>query len=272
MRIIVERPQDPTDLVLQGAVIGDRPLGDEAPSRYPWFVMQGEIKTAAMREIPVPRAMIGQHDWYGIKPRTIGPKVFSGGESVMLDIGAKPVDPFVDPTQRFLNSAFQVDQTGFVLTLYDAKTIGAPEAFAQFMVPEPETMGNPVVTIPRGAVYRSGLAKRTTVPVLPDSFGAHTLVETFVETTNTWTVSGISRSNDGSILAGARVVLLWVDKIGVNPDVFGNPVVAETVSDAVGAYSFQVSRFGSYQVYAYKAGAPDVMGITQNDVQAVENG
>ena len=270
MQVIVERPQDPTDLVLQGAVIGDRPLGGEPPSRYPWFVLQGEITTAAMAEIPVPRAMIGQHDWYGIKPRTIGPKVFCGGECVMLDVGAKPADPFVDPTQRFLNSAFQVDQNGIMLTLYDAKTIGAPEAFAQFMVPEPETMGNPVVQIPRCAVYRSGLAKRTTVPLLPDSFGGHTLVDSFVETTSRFRVAGIARDRYGAVLAGCRVVVLDSAKIARSDDQYANPHVDEAVSDGSGAYSIQVRGPGPYQVIAYKAGAPDVAGITRNDVMAVE--
>ena len=267
MQIIVERLQDPTDLVLQGAVIGDRPLGLEPQSRWPWFVLQGEIKTAAMQEIPVPRGMIGQHDWYGIKPRTTGPKVMSGGELVMFDIGAGPVDPFVDPTQRFLNSAFQVDKAGFMLTLYDAKTIGAPEAFAQFMVPEPETMGNPVVNIPRGAVYRSGLAKRITMSVLPDSFGGHTVIDSFVEATTRWYVAGVTRDSTGAALPGCRVVALQVNKIVANQDILANPVVAETVSDGVGAYSIQVSRQGQYQVIAYLAGTTDVAGITRNDVR-----
>jgi hypothetical protein len=270
MQIIVEVPQDPTDLVLQGAVIGDTSLGAESQSRLPWFVLQGELGVDKMPGFPVPRAMIGQHDWYGIKPRTTGPKVMSGGECVMLDIGAKPVDPFVDPIQRWLNSVFQVDKAGFMMSLYDAKTIGAPEAFAQFMVPEPETMGNPMVNIPRGAVYRSGLAKRTTMPVLPDSFGRLTALDSFVESSGRWRVAGVTRDGAGAALGSCRVVLMESGMIVLDPARQNNPIVGDATSDGSGNYSIAVGKPVPHQAIAYLAGSPDVAGVTVNTVIPTE--
>lgn len=266
MIIIVEVPQDPTDIVLQGAVIGDVPLGGEPQSRTPWFIMQGEIRTSAIAEIPVPRDMIGQHDWYGILPRTIGPKVMSGGEVVMLDIGKKPVNVFVGPTKKWENSVFAVDQSGFGLTLYDAKTIGAPEPLAQYMVPEPETMGNPVITIPRGAIYRSGLIKRTTVPILPDSFGRHTVVDDFTETTRRWFITGVTKDSVGAPLGNCRVVAMRTDRIGINTDQFSNPILADAISDGNGNFSIQVNTNIPFQLMGYKVGSPDVAGVTVNTV------
>ena len=270
MQIIVEVPQDPTDYVLQGAVIGDRVLGGEANSRLPWFVMQGEIKTAAMPKIPIPSAMIGQHDWYGIKPRTVGPKVMSGGEVIMLDIGQKPVDVFVDPTQRWQASVFQIDKAGFMMTLYDPKTIGAPEVFAQFMVPEPETMGNPIITIPRGAVYRSGLAKQITMPVLDDSFGRHTSLDSFIETTRKWFVIGVTKDSVDAALGNCRVLIMQTDKVRVNIDQLANPIIADVISDGSGNYSVQMNKNLPLQVMSYKTGSPDVGGVTVNTVIPTE--
>ena len=270
MQIIVEVPQDPTDLVLQGAVIGDTVLGAEPQSRLPWSVLQGQVIGDTVLSSPVPAAMIGQHDWYGIKPCTTGPKVMSGGECVMLDIGAKPVDPFVDPIQRFLNSVFQVDKAGFMLSLYDAKTIGAPEAFAQFTLPEPETMGNPVVNIPRGAVYRSGLAKRTTMPVLPDSFGWHTALDSFVESSGRWVVSGVTRDGAGAALGSCRVVLMEAGMIVLGPARQNNPIVGDATSDGSGNYSIAVGKPVPHQAIAYLAGSPDVAGVTVNTVIPTE--
>jgi hypothetical protein len=266
MRIIVEGPQDPTDYVLQGAVIGDRLLGGEPNSRLPWFVLQGEIKTAAIAETSIPSAMIGQHDWYGIKPRTVGPMRVGGGEIVMLDIGQKPVDVFVDPTQRWQASVFQIDKTGFMMTLYDPKTIGVPEAFAQFMVPEPETMGNPVITIPRGAVYRSGLIKRTTVPVLPDSFGRHTVVDDFTETTHRWFIIGVTKDGTGVALGSCRVVMMKSGKFLISPDILANPITIDTTSGVDGTFSIQVPNEKAVQILASKLVPPYVAGLTVDTI------
>ena len=260
MILILPLLPDPTDIVIQGEQI--------IPPAVPftqWFVIQGELPLSTLAGQPVPRALVGQSDWYGTLPRTTGPKVMSGGEVAMLDIGAKPTDPFVDPIQRWLNSVFQVDKAGFMMSLYDAKTIGAPEAFAQFMLSEPE-FNNPVVTIPRGAVFRSGLAKRTTAPVIPASFGRHTSIDDFVESTRRWFVSGTTRDGTGAALGNSRVVLAQSNKILVNPDILANPILADVVSDAGGAYSIQVSGAGPFQGMGYKAGSPDLAGVTRNDV------
>lgn len=280
MRIILPCLPDPTDLVLMGEVIGDSSAMDwqlalaravpvsDIPALIP--LVAGEISTSRMTGFPVPRAMIGQSDWYGILPRTIGPMRQAGGRIEMITIGA-PLTPnlddvFVDQTQKWQATAFEIDKCGFPLLLNESKVIGAPEAFAQFMVPEPETMGNPVVNIPRGAVYRSGLAKRTTMPALPNSFGRTTLVDDFVESTRRWFVMGVTRDGTGATLGAARVLMARTDKVGINPDILASPVEGDVVSDANGNFLFQVPNDLPRWLAAYKAGAPDVAGITRNDV------
>ena len=262
MKIILSLIPDPADVVIQG----EQTVLNYAPSASMLSpVLQGQVIGDVALDQPIPQAMIGQSDWYGIRPRTIGPMRMAGGMIGMLDIGKNPVDVFVDPIQRWLNSVFQVDKAGFMLTLYDTDVLGAQEAFYEYMVPEPETMGNPVISIPRGAVYRSGLAKRTTVSVLPDSFGAH-LLERFVETTRRWFLIGVTKDSTGAALGNCRVNVMQTDKIVMNPDILGNPIIADVVSDGGGNYSVQTSNNRPFQIMDYKTGSPDVAGITVNTV------
>ena len=254
---------DPADVVIQGeqTVLAYTPSVSMLSP-----VLQGQVIGDTAPDQSVPTAMIGQHDWYGIKPRTVGPQVMPSGEIVMQDVGRKPVDVFVDPIQRWLSSVFQVDKAGFMMSLYDSKTIGAPEAFAQFMVPEPETMGNPVVTIPRGAIYRSGLIKRTTVPELPSSFGRCTIIDDFTETTRKWFITGVTKDGTGTPLGSCRVIVMQTDKIKVNVDQLSNPIVADMASDGSGNYCVQTNNNKPFQMMAYLDGSPDVAGLTVNEV------
>ena len=48
-------------------------------------------------------------------------------------------------------------------------------------------------------------------------------------------------------------------------------MVAETISDGSGNYSVEVPMNTAYQATGYKAGAPDVAGITRNDIVPVSN-
>lgn len=270
MQIILPCLADPTDVVIQGEqlVPPAAPLNAVALS-LSWIpLLQGELIGDVPLGNPVPRAPIGQHELYSV-PKQTGPKVMSGGELIWFDIGKQPIDVFVDPIQRFLNSAFQVDQTGFMLTLYDTKTIGAPEPIAQFMVPEAETMGNLVITIPRGAVYRSGLVKRITAPTLSSNFMTRSL-EVMVESTMKWFIAGQTMDGASTPIPGCRVIVLQSDKLRVSPDLSSNPVVADVTSDAGGNYSVQVPAQIPHQAIGYLVDGPDVGGVTVNNVIPTE--
>jgi hypothetical protein len=79
------------------------------------------------------------------------------------------------------------------------------------------------------------------------------------------TVSGISKDSTGAVLGGCIVDLFRV----LDPTNSSEPPLlwhARTTSDATtGAYSFLVPSNGwRFQVVSYKAGAPDVAGVTVN--------
>jgi hypothetical protein len=267
-------------MVLQGEVIGDSSAMDwqlnlaksvpvsDIPALLP--LIQGEvIGDYKMTGFPVPRAMIGQHPWYGIMPREIGPMRQAGGRIEMVVIGQSfkpnPYAVFVDNTQAWQATAYEFDKAGLMNVLYQDPTLGAPEPIASHMLAQPLFPDDPVVTVPRGAVYRSGLAKRTTAPVVPADFGGHSM-EGFVETTRRWFVGGVTRTGAGAALGNCRVVLMRPDKFVVSPDILANPVVAETTSDGSGVYLIQVASKIPHQLVGYLEGAPDLGGITVNDV------
>lgn len=270
MKVILPTLPDPTDIVIQGAVIGDVKLGTDynpVPSLLD-PVLQGKVIGDYERiGFPVPRAMIGQHDWYGINPRQTGPMRQAGGRLEMVDIG-QPAQPdlFVDPIQRWLSSAYKVDKAGFILVLYDAEVLGAPEPIAQFTLAGSGPIIEPVVTIPRGAISRSGLAKRTTSLVLPASYGRHTTITDFYQTTDSWFITVTVRDETSALVAGASVYLMLVDAIEINPDQYGNPITQQAITDSNGQCVFQVNRAIAQQLLGYKAGAPDKGGVSYNTV------
>jgi hypothetical protein len=81
-------------------------------------------------------------------------------------------------------------------------------------------------------------------------------------------VAGTTLDSTGAPLGGCTVVLLDAARMVANPNPFANPVVATTVSNASGLYSFVVRGGRGYQVVAYLPGSPDVAGVTRNDLQA----
>lgn len=259
MKVILPLIPDPADVVIAGMCIGDttieKPYEPIASLLNP--VLQGEIATSRMSGFPVPRAMIGQSDWNGILPRQIGPMRMAGGIIEMLNIGASPVNVFVDPTQRFLASAYKVDNAGIMISM-DADVIGAPEVIAQYIIPGSDPIGNPTVTIPRGAIFRSGLAKRVTSPNLPDSFGRHTVVDSFIEATTGWDVTVTVRDELGAVVSGATVYLMDPTKY-----ISGQtPTNQQGLTDVNGQCVFRVSYFLIRQMLAWKDGVPAKGGIS----------
>lgn len=272
MPVILPCLPDPTDILVQGEQTVFQSVCVYAPLALNQ-VIQGEITTSRIPEIPVPSAMIGQHDWYGIKPRKIGPMAFGqAGNIDWLNIGAPVfVSPNIDPIQKWLNAPFPIDMTGMWFDL-SADLLGPIEASATIMetggptVMVPDPMEIPVITIPRGAIWRSGLAKQVTSPVVGASFGSRAWFDSVTETTSRWFISGITKDSVGSPLAGCRVVALLTDKDLVNPDILANPIIAETVSDGSGNYSIQVPGVGPFMIYATLAGSPNKAGITLDSV------
>ena len=268
MQIIIPLVCDPAETILQGNIIGDNSIGglgtdNPIPSIFD-PILQGWVLGDYDMKIVIPAAMIGQHDWYGIKPRQIGPMRMAAGMIEMLDIGVQPVNLFVDPIQRWLGSAYSVDKAGMIDTLYDPDVLGASEPIAQLTLAGPGPIVEPAVTIPRGAIFRSGLIKRTTAPVLPASFGAHTVTLNFYQTTEEWFITVTVRDESSNIIVGASVYLMQSDNIEINPDVYGNPINQSAVTDSNGQCMFQISANTAHQIMGYKTGVPDKSGLSLN--------
>lgn len=270
MQVILSLIPDPSETVIQGLVIGDTPMGASSVPVIPSLldpVLQGCVIGDKKLGDPVPRAMIGQSDLYGV-PKQIGPKVFSGGEVFMLDIGKGVEKVLVDSTQSWLLSQVPLNSTGAFLGM-DSCLFNVSDIL-QAKVVQGDSLFKAIVNLsnPRREVVDSGLAKRMTAALTPLSFGAK-LQKTFIEGTTRWFVTGITKDSTGATLGGCRVVLMQTDKILVNPDILANPIITETVSDGGGNYSIQVPKYIPYQVISYKSGSPDVAGITRNDVMPV---
>jgi hypothetical protein len=288
VQIILPCLPDPTDILVQDETIGDSSamdwqlaLAKSVPvSDIPALLqlIQGEvIGDYTMTGFPVPRALIGQHPWYGLKPRTLQPMRQAGGRLEMVVIGAPPLsyrDVFailVERTEAWLTQYMDIDRIGMLSMVWHQDPIGAPEAIASFMLDTHAVEVEPPLTLPRGAIWRSGLAKWHTSVNLPPDFGVHDQ-EGFVESTMRWFVAGVTRDSASAPLASCTVTLMRSDQVNISQDVFGNPVEQVTVSDGAGAYEFQVPTNVPHQLTGYKVGAPDVAGITRNDVIPTERG
>lgn len=84
-----------------------------------------------------------------------------------------------------------------------------------------------------------------------------------------WLIEGVTRDSTGTALGSCRVVAMRSDKIAINQDIQANPVVADLTSDGSGNFSAQVGANVPHQLTAYKAGSPDVAGVTVNNVMPV---
>lgn len=96
------------------------------------------------------------------------------------------------------------------------------------------------------------------IPILP----SQAMLRSSNTSTNTWTMTGVTRDSANAPLPSCRVVVLETGRININ----GSPVVGETTSDGSGNYSVVVPLNTAYQIIAYKPGSPDVAGITRSDV------
>ena len=86
------------------------------------------------------------------------------------------------------------------------------------------------------------------------------MMSDFVQGTNTFTLTGVTRNSAGVALASCEV---RVFKTG------DDVLVAQTISDGSGNYSVTLPTNLRHYVVSYKTGSPDVTGATVNTLTAV---
>lgn len=270
MQIILPLLPDPTNIVVQG----EQTIFNAPSASMLSPVLQGQVIGDYVLNSPIPCAMIGWHVLYSL-PSKIGPKVMSGGEVVMLDIGQLPSNKLVNSTQIWIHSKLLLDSTGAFQDLNGDLLLGAIEP--DFYETVYEMIGNIDQTVlalpnpsvlPRDEIANSGLAKRVTASVMSPQFMTRSLTG-FNDSSTKWIISGITQNGANAPIGNCRVVIFFTNKILVNQDILANPVVAETVSDGNGNYSVQVGGNEKYQVIAYLPGLPDLAGVTVNSIVPV---
>lgn len=75
-----------------------------------------------------------------------------------------------------------------------------------------------------------------------------------------WTISGVTKDGTGAALAACDVELF---------ETVTDAKRGATISDGAGAYSFAANAYDRYYAVAYKAGSPDVAGVTVNTLTGV---
>jgi hypothetical protein len=266
MRVLGHVLQDPTDIMLPGAM----PLGNIMPDApvvtwSPQNVLQGESTLGAMYGDPVPRAMVGWNPYFA-QPSEIGPMAIQGGDVVMVPIGpAKPIDPKIDPGEKWLYAQVPFDTTGALATEGVLLPSQQAPAFDRVLSAVPISDPTPVLN-PRREVKDSGLLKIITSSNLPDNFGRvqFLLYEPQVSY-QVFTLTGTTVDGTGTPIANCRVIAY---QSGWRYVETGTKIIAETVSDGSGAFSMLLRNI-DYQLTAYKEGAPDLAGITRQDVTPV---
>jgi hypothetical protein len=281
MMIILPTLPDPTDLVIQGEQIAP-PVARSTLTP----VLQGELMVCACL-VPgscalcanvvrtVPQQMIKPYDLYGALTQ-VGPMRVGGGEIVMQPIGMLPVNPVIDPTQRFLLSSIVLDPTGAMLSL-EADLLGALEPVKQIVQGNDRWVASiPSVPIPRTEIVQSGNAKLLTAPTPKVDWGIQMFDSYFVESSMRWSLSGVTRNSAGAALGNCTVVVInaesaWLDLPDRIPDRI--LVVGETISDGGGNYTILCPKNSPYyQAMAYLPGVPDVAGITARTLMPVAAG
>lgn len=266
MRIILPVLPDPPSVVMQGEQFG---MGsDLRHCLYDVAAPQGLIGTAVMPELPVPRLTNLRPENYGT-PSKIGPKVFSGGELVMLDYGARPVSVFVDATQAWLNSQVMTDGTG-QLSAMASNLMEMPEAL-ELAANDIPAGWQPLTEVTSNGlpaeVERSGLAKRVTAANLPAMYGWK-FDDLFTEMPAAYYLSGTTKDGTGAALGSCNVYAVEFGKLAFNPAPGANGFAGNVTSDASGVYSIQVKPGIGYWAMAYKDGPPEVAGTTAHAVTA----
>jgi len=154
------------------------------------------------------------------------PIVVSGGQDVMM--GA--VTPMIEDDEVSLGVYTQAGNIDILRSEYDGSMIA----------------NNACIMTPCGA------------RVFIDR--GHALINPFIQSTNTFTLTGITRDSTGAVLGNCDVIIFKT----------GDDVkVAQTISDGSGNYSVVLPTNSRHYVVSYKTGSPDVTGATLNTLTAV---
>lgn len=267
MRVIRPTLPEPPDQIIPNLTIGDTPLG---PVFEPWQdlgvnwqgerYLQGEWVTSRMYGFPVPRAMIGWNPYFAV-PENIGPMAIQGGIVGMVPIGpAKPIDPKIDPAEKWLYSQVPFDSNGALRNEGLMMPSQQAPAFDRVLSNNNTQLPTPPTVNPRREVKDSGLLKVITSSTLPDNFGMK-IYET-QQSYQVFALTGVTKDSTGAALGSCRVIAFESDRISSD---LVEASIRETISDGSGNYSIPARRI-AYQLTAYKPGSPDVAGITRNDV------
>lgn len=272
MRVILNTLPEPTDQVIQNLTLGEFPLG---PAFEAWqesgvnwqgeMCLQGEWVTSRMPEIPVPRAMIGWNPYFA-QASSIGPMAIQGGAVIMVPIGApKPTPIQIDPAIAALYSKVPQDATGELYGL--GIMLPSPSAPALDMVLSAVPLEDPTPILnPRREIMDSGLLKVITSSNLPDNFGLAMIpLHADQVSYQVFTLTGTTRDELGVAVPNVRVIAYQSGTRYVDA---GAKIIAETVSDGAGNFSMLLRNI-DYQLVAYKEGAPDLGGLTRQDVTPV---
>lgn len=147
-----------------------------------------------------------------------------------------------------------------------------------YPVPPREILGDPFSDT---LVRNNAMISTPCGALIPIPIGLR-LFDSFVESTARFTLTGVTRDSAGTALGNCRVVVHETGRLAVsnpppiqfysagnpNPATWGSTasMVGETISDGSGNYSVPVPMNTAYQATGYKAGSPDVAGITRNDI------
>jgi hypothetical protein len=98
--------------------------------------------------------------------------------------------------------------------------------------------------------------------LIPFDRGVSVITNLMPQGTDQFTITGTTVDKNGSALASCFVSV----EETARQNIPGQDVVAQTTSDGSGAFSVTVPMNTLYQLEAYKAGSPDLAGITKNSV------
>ena len=264
--VLLPNLPDPTDIVVQGDQSAAGLVAPTAPLALTQIVA-GDQPFTWPQTLDVPTAVPGPHENYGIRPRQIGPMAMFGGAVVMLNLGpTTPVCPDVDKTQTWLYSQTPLDLTGELVNQIAITGGGFEPGQGMGVILDPGLAAqNPKAEV---AMSRSG--NPTMAPTIPVAYGQLTAV-TPSGTTIRYYLSGTSRDSAGSPLASCTITVLRME---TSPPYLGNIysqayiIEGTTTSDGSGNYTVNVSMGNLFQILFYKAGSPDVAGITVNNLTA----
>lgn len=247
---------------------GACPLGNIKPapdvvSWSPQNVLQGGISLANMPELPVPMSAKQWVPYWGTASQ-IGPMAIQGGIVSMVQIGpTAPVNPIIDPDQRFASLGLPLDATGALA--FDGIMLGGyaePQPSMVLGAESPMAMPAPL-NIARTEILNSGLLKTLTIPNMPVDFGLKIYDTT--QSSMVFEMTGTTVDGTGTPIPNCRVIAYqsgWrmVQDMPV--------IIAETVSDGAGNFSMLLRNI-DYQLTAYKEGSPDKAGITRQNVTPI---